>query len=88
VFGKNSSDDIFVDLDPESERDDVCDARTTKSRVALLKLNDGCNEFPRRTSRPGSFVTSVAEQAAIFMLDQSMVEFEQSRWFDDYRYSE
>ena len=25
MFGKNTPNDIFVDFDPESERDDLCD---------------------------------------------------------------
>jgi len=88
VFGKNSSDDIFVDLNAERERDDVCDAWTAIVGIALLQLDDGSDKFPRWSFRPGSFLTFVAEQAAIFTFDQRLVEFEQSRWFDDYRYSE
>ena len=58
MFGKNTPNDIFVDFDPESEPDDVCNAWTTK--------------------------------AALFAFGQHAVEFEQSRWLDDYpnrRYS-
>jgi hypothetical protein len=47
VFGKNSSDDIFVDLNAERERDNVCDAWTAIVGIALLQLDDGSDEFPR-----------------------------------------
>ena len=84
VLGKNTSDDIFVDFDAESERDDVCDSWTTVAGIALLQIDDGIDKFPRWTFGSGSSVTFVAEQAAIFTFHQGAVEFEQSRWFDDY----
>lgn len=88
MFGKNTSDDIFVDFYAKSERDDVCDARTAIAGIAPLQFDDGRNEFPSWTLRSGTFVTFVAEQATIFAFDQCTVEFEQSRWFDDYRHGE
>ena len=84
VLGKNTSDDIFVDFDAESEGDDVGNAWTAIAGIALLQLYDGRDEFPRWAFRPRSTVSFVAEQAAIFTFHHGAVEFEQSRWFDDY----
>lgn len=88
VFGKDTTHDIFVDLNAESERDDVCNAWITKAGVSLLQFNDSRDELPRWPFRPASFVTFVAEQVAIFTFGERVVEFEQSRWLDDYRHCE
>lgn len=76
---------ILVDLEAESEGDDVGNAWTAIAGIALLQLYDGRDEFPRWAFRPRSTVSFVAEQAAIFTFDQRTVKFEQSRWLDDYR---
>ncbi len=36
-FSKNTPHDIFVDLNAERERDDVCDARRPIAGIALLQ---------------------------------------------------
>ena len=76
---------ILVDLEAESEGDDVGNAWTAIAGIALLQLYDGRDEFPRWAFRPRSTVSFVAEQAAIFTFAQRTVKFEQSRWFNDYR---
>ena len=48
VFGKNAPHDIFVKLDAEGERDDVCDAWTPITGIALLQFGDGSDKFPGR----------------------------------------
>ena len=74
---------ILVDLEAESEGDDVGNAWTAIAGIALLQLYDGRDEFPRWAFRPRSTVSFVAEQAAICTFDQRTVKFEQSRWLDD-----
>lgn len=69
MFGENSSDDIFVDLDPESKCDDVCDARRPITRIELLQFNDGGDQFPRWTFGPWSSEAFITEQAAIFTFE-------------------
>jgi hypothetical protein len=69
MSGENTSDDIFVDLNAEDEGDDVCDAWTAIAGIALLQFDDCSEEYPGRAFRPGSFVTFVAEQAAILTFD-------------------
>lgn len=54
MFGKNTSDDIFVDVDAKSERDGVGDAWTSKTEVALFQINNRRDEFPRWTFRSRS----------------------------------
>ena len=48
MFGKNAPHDIFVKLDAEGERDDVCDAWTPITGIALLQFGDGSDKFPGR----------------------------------------
>lgn len=45
MSSKNASDDVFVYLNAESERDDGRDARTTIVGIALLQLDDGSDHL-------------------------------------------
>ena len=45
--------DVLVDLDAESERDDVCDAWTAIAGITLLQFDEGRDEFPRGPLGPG-----------------------------------
>jgi len=62
--------------DAKLHSDDVCNARTSKLRIALFQCDDGSDEFLGRARRARSFSSRIAEQAAVFSLHQGAVEFE------------
>ena len=53
VLGKDASDDIFVDLDLESKRNDVGDSWSTVAGITLLLFDDCSDKLPRGTFGPG-----------------------------------
>jgi hypothetical protein len=45
VSGKDTANHVLVDLDSESQGDQLSDARTAPGRVAILHLDHGSNQF-------------------------------------------
>ena len=84
VFGKNAPHDVFVNLEAESEGDDVCDTWTAVTWIALLKLYDRSDEFPRWSLGVRQFVALVGEQKVVFTFHQSSIKPQKCRGFDDH----
>ena len=54
MFREHAANDIFVDLDAEGMSDLLGDSRVSETRIALLHLDDGRDEFRGGTFGPGS----------------------------------
>jgi hypothetical protein len=76
VFDADASNDMFADLDAKRVGYDWRDTRTTEAGIAALELNNGTNEFIRRTFRSGlrSFLCRV--QPTVFAAHQAFVEIQ------------
>ena len=75
VLRKDPTHDVLINLHVECMRDLLSDALIAESGVTQLHLNDGRDDFLRWTLRTGLASRACGrEQAAIFSIDQRLVE--------------
>ena len=84
VLREYTANDIFVDLDAEGIRDLLGDPHVAETRIALLHLNDGRDEFRGRTFGAGfAAVRRRGKEQVVFPIHQGLVEFEQRCRLDE-----
>ena len=84
VFGEDSTNHIFVDLDGEGMRDLLGDPHVAETRIAPLHLNDGRDEFRERTFGTGfAVMRRRGKEQVVFPIHQGLVELEQCCWLDE-----
>jgi tripartite tricarboxylate transporter family receptor len=77
VLGEYAAHDVFVDIEPESERDLLGDAYTAELRIAVLQFHDRGNELRRGTFRTRfAAMGSRGKEQPIFPIYQCFVEFQ------------
>ena len=82
--GENAADDILVDFNVESQADLLRNAPTTPHRIPLLHLDDGVNQFLRRTFGSGAapFLAKTAIDTFVFVEFDGILESSEvsARW--------
>ncbi|MCP4290165.1 MAG: hypothetical protein GY792_38130 [Gammaproteobacteria bacterium] len=79
VFGQHASDDMVINLDTKSFRDDQGDPRAAEAPIAAFELNNGANERLGWTFRPRFRSLLWGEQPTIFASRQALMKFQQCR---------
>ena len=75
MFDEDASDDVLVNLDTKSFRDDQCDPRATEAGIAAFELDNGVNEWFGWAFRSQLRSCLCREQLAVLTLHQAVVEF-------------
>jgi hypothetical protein len=81
VTGQNPSDNVLVDWDVKSQGNLLSNSRTAPAGIALLCLDNGFNESFGGTFWAGPPFALWWEEQAILSGFQSLVEAQESRWF-------
>ena len=74
VFGQYASDDMLINLDTKSFRDDQGDPRAAKAPIAAFELDNGANEWFGWPLRPWFRCFSGREQSTVLVLHQVLVK--------------
>ena len=75
VFGQYASDDMLINLDTKSFRDDQGDPRAAEAPVAAFEFDDGANEWFGWPFRPWLRSFSGSEQPKVLASHQVLVKF-------------
>src|SRR5262252_485954 len=78
MSAQDTADNVLIDLDAESQRDLLRNARTTPAGITLLHGHDGVDEVFVGSLRAGATLVSGRKQDAVLSFAQHTLEMQQS----------